>query len=138
MTMQAKLWRTHHAVCALYSHLVLVTKYLRRVLSAQMLVRIGEIGRDIVGRWEGELHESNGEPDHVHFLLSLPPRVAPSALVNNLKTVSSRLLRKEFPVLRGAYRGKAVLWSPSYCILSAGGAPLEIIKRYIEQQGTHE
>lgn len=78
--------------------------------------------------------ECSGEADHVHVLLDLPPKVRPSDLINLLKTVSSRLLRSEFSQLRSAYRGKAVLWSPSYFLVSAGGAPLEIIKRYIDSQ----
>jgi putative transposase len=64
----------------------------------------------------------------------MPPKIRPSDLVNILKTRTSRLLRSEFPALRAAYRGKAVLWSPSYCILSAGGAPIEILRRYVEEQ----
>ena len=64
----------------------------------------------------------------------MPPKVRPSDLTNNIKTVLSRRLRSEFPALRVAYRGKAVLWSPSYCIISAGGAPIEILKRYVENQ----
>jgi len=67
-------------------------------------------------------------------LWGMPPKVRPSDLVNNLKTVLSRQLRKEFPALRIAYRGNAVLWSPSYCIISAGGARLEILRRCVENQ----
>jgi putative transposase len=64
----------------------------------------------------------------------MPPKVRPSDLVNNLKTVLSRQLRKEFPAVRAAYRGTAVLWSPSYCLISAGGAPIEILRQYVENQ----
>jgi putative transposase len=64
----------------------------------------------------------------------MPPRVRPSDLINVLKTVSSRRLRKEFPALQAAYRGKPVLWSPSYCLISAGGAPIEILRQYVENQ----
>jgi putative transposase len=82
----------------------------------------------------GKLLEVNGEPDHVHLLVSLPPNLDLSNFVNNLKTTSSRLLRKEFAEhLAPVYR-KPVFWSRSYCIISCGGAPLSIIRQYIEQQ----
>jgi putative transposase len=134
MSIATPLLSTNHSVYTLYYHLVLVTKYRRRVLSLPMQLRLRTIATDTAVRWGGQVREANGEPDHVHFLLTLPPQVAPSVFVNNLKTVTSRLLRRDFPGLRGAYRGRSVLWSPSYCILSAGGAPLEILKRYIQQQ----
>jgi putative transposase len=99
-----------------------------------MLERCAAILGRLCETWESAVVECSGEPDHVHALLDLPPKVRPSDLINLLKTVSSRLLRSEFPVLRIAYRGKPVLWSPSYFLVSAGGAPIEIIRRYIEQQ----
>lgn len=99
-----------------------------------MLVRAEEILRNLCVAWEGELLECSGETDHIHALLDMPPKVRPSDLINNLKTVTSRRLRAEFPALRNAYRGKPVLWSPSYCIISAGGAPIEILRQYIENQ----
>jgi putative transposase len=130
-----RLWTSNHAVFALYYHLVLVTKYRRRVLSPDMMHRAATVAGTIAQAWGGETHETNGEPDHLHVLVSLPPQVAPSAFVNNLKTVVSRRLRAEFPGLRGAYRGQAVLWSPSYFVVSAGGAPLAVIQQYIANQG---
>ena len=115
-------------------HLVLVTKYRRKVLSAAMLDRAAEILRALAIAWEGSVLECSGEPDHLHVLFEIPPKARPSDVVNNMKTVTSRRLRSEFPALRAAYRGKPVLWSPSYCILSAGGAPIEILKRYVQEQ----
>jgi putative transposase len=97
-----------------------------------MLDRCTAILSDLAKAWDCVVVECSGEADHVHALLDLPPKVRPSDLINLLKTVSSRRLRSEFPALRAAYRGKAVLWSPSYCLLSAGGAPIDIIRRYIE------
>ena len=81
----------------------------------------------------GELKELNGERDHIHLLVSYPPKVSVSALVNSLKGVSSRLLRKQFPELESSYY-KGQLWSLSYFVVSCGGAPLEKIKAYIQQQ----
>jgi putative transposase len=85
--------------------------------------------------FEAELVEFDGEDDHVHLLVNYPPKVALSSLVNSLKGVSSRLLRKEFPALVRRY-WNGVLWSPSYFAASCGGAPLSIIKQYIENQRT--
>jgi putative transposase len=133
MTTQA-LHRNNNAVFRIVYHLVLVSKYRRRVFTGPMLDRCARILTSLCTTWEGSLIECSGEDDHVHMLLDMPPKVRPSDLVNNIKTVLSRRLRSEFPALRAAYRGKAVLWSPSYCILSAGGAPIEILKKYVENQ----
>ena len=104
-----------------------------------MLSKLDEIFRDILTKWEGELIEFNGEADHVHLLLSVNPKVQPSKLVNNLKTVSSRLIRKEYAeYLNQVYRGKPVFWSRSYCIISCGGAPISVLKQYIQQQAEIE
>lgn len=99
-----------------------------------MLDRMESIMQSTLGKWGCELCEFNGERDHVHLLLSAPPTVQPSKLVNNLKTVSSRLIRKEFQEQLKKVYWKPVFWSRSYCIVSCGGAPLEIIKQYIENQ----
>lgn len=104
-----------------------------------MLSRLKTICEALTQKWQGELLEFNGEADHVHLLLSLNPKVTPSVFVNNLKTVSSRLIRKEFAAeLKKVYWKKPVFWSRSYCILTCGGAPLSVIKQYIEQQQTPE
>jgi putative transposase len=90
---------------------------------------------DICTMFEARLVEFDGEADYVHLLIDYPPKVAISKLVNSLKGVSSRLLRKEFPLL-SAFSLKNQLWSPSYFAGSCGGAPLTIIKQYIENQTT--
>ena len=99
-----------------------------------MLDRLREIAAARCAGWGGRLLEMNGEPDHVHLLIALPPNLDLSAFVNNLKTTTSRLVRKEFANhLASVYR-KPLFWSRSYCIVSCGTAPLSIIKQYIEQQ----
>lgn len=128
------LHHNYNAVYRLVYHLVLVSKYRRKVFTDETLKRCEEIFVDLCSSQGGELLECSGEADHVHALLDMPPKVQPSVLVNLLKTVSSRRLRAEFPALRTAYRGKPVLWSPSYCLVSAGGAPLEILRQYVENQ----
>ena len=128
------LHHSHNAVYRLVYHLVLVSKYRRKVFTDAILMRCAEILGALCVAHGGALLECSGEGDHVHALIDMPPKVQPSAIINNLKTVSSRRLRAEFPALRAAYRGKPVLWSPSYCLVSAGGAPIEILRQYVENQ----
>lgn len=97
--------------------------------------RLNSIFIGLMDKWDGELLEFNGEPDHVHLLISLNPKTQPSKLVNNLKTVSSRLIRSEFKSHVVKYLWKDSFWSRSYCIISVGGAPIEVLRQYIEQQG---
>jgi putative transposase len=85
--------------------------------------------------FETDLVEFNGESDHVHLLINYPPKVALSKLVNSLKGVSSRRLKLHHPEVANRYY-KSALWSPSYFAASCGGAPIEIIKQYVQQQRT--
>ena len=125
---------SNNAVYHILLHLVLVTKYRRKVLTPKVLARCVDLIKTTCERWGSVAIECNGEVDHVHVLMEVPPRVRPSDLVNNMKTVTSRLLRKEFESVRNAYN-KPVLWSPSYFVVSAGGAPLEVLHAYIADQG---
>lgn len=125
----------YHCTFRLQYHLVLVTKYRRGCITAAMLDRLEEIAQATTDKWGGSVVELSGESDHVHMLLDLTPRIAPSSFVNNLKTVTSRLIRKEYANhLANDYWGKPVFWSRSYALLSVGGAPLSVLKQYIEQQ----
>ena len=90
---------------------------------------------DVCRDFDANLIEFDGEDNHVHLLVNYPPKVAVSKLVNSLKGVSSRLLKKQHTELHRSY-WKGVLWSPSYFAGSCGGAPIAIIKQYIEQQKT--
>ena len=98
-----------------------------------MLERLKAVVHALCQDWDAKLIEMNGEEDHVHLLLGLNPKCAPSIVANNFKTVTSRLLRKEFPALRAKYR-QPVLWSRSYFVASVGRAPLSVIKQYIKEQ----
>jgi putative transposase len=89
----------------------------------------------VCANFEAQLIEMDGETDHVHLLVEYPPKIPVSGLVNPLKGVSSRLLRKERPDIEKRY-WKDVLWSPSYFAASCGGAPISIVRQYIEQQKT--
>ena len=122
-----------HCVFQLHIHLVFVTKYRKQVFNDKILRDLEIIFRDVCQNFETELVEMNGETEHIHLLLNYPPKVSVSKLVNSLKGVSSRLIRKQHPDLKKSY-WKGGLWSPSYFASSCGGAPLSIIKQYIEQQ----
>jgi putative transposase len=128
----------HHCVYKLKYHLVLVTKYRKKCFTNEMLIKLEFIFKDLCKKWEIELEAFNGEQDHVHLLLDLHPNILPSILINNLKTVSSRLIRKEFTTHLAQFYWKPVLWTRAYCLITAGGAPLEIIKKYIENQDRPE
>lgn len=123
-----------HCVFVLHTHLVFVTKYRHRVFADRHLWRLEEIMRAVCADFECELVEFNGEDNHVHLLVNFPPKLALSRLVNSLKGVSSRRMRQEFPELVRHYWRAQRLWSGSYFAGSVGGAPLSILRQYIEQQ----
>jgi putative transposase len=115
-------------------HLVLVTKYRRKVINKAMLDRLREIFVSTCSKWRSDLRQFNGEADHVHLLISYPPDVEVSKLVNNLKTVSSRLIRKDFLGELSLVYSKPVFWSGAYFVASAGETTLEQLKVYVEGQ----
>ncbi|MFF1369875.1 IS200/IS605 family transposase [Streptomyces virginiae] len=121
-------------VQTLHAHLVFTPRYRRGPFTDEMLTRCEEVMRAVCADFETELVEFNGERDHVHLLVHYPPKVALSRLVGSLKGVSARRLRQEFPDHIRTYLWGAHFWSPSYFVASCGGAPLGIIKEYIEQQ----
>ncbi len=127
--------RGRHCVFNLHVHLVFVTKYRCRVFDGDAINRLRSIFAKVCTDFEAQLIEIDGEDNHVHLLVEYPPKVAISNLVNSLKGVSSRLLRKERPDIQRHY-WRGVLWSPSYCASSCGGAPISIVRQYIEQQQT--
>jgi len=124
-------WRT---VYSLTVHLVLVTKYRRKVISQPIRDRLNEIFRDTLEKWDSQLLEFNGEADHVHVLISYPPHTQLSKLIANLKTVSSRLIRKEFSTQVNKFYDKPVFWTGAYFVASCGGVTVEQLKQYVENQ----
>lgn len=118
----------------MHVHLVFVTKYRREIFTKQILDELRTSFTDVCTDFEARLVELEGEGDHVHLLVEYPPKIAVSKLVNSLKGVSSRLIRKKkYPSIQNALWGNS-LWSPSYFAGSCGGAPLAVIRQYIEQQ----
>lgn len=126
--------RGRSVVCKLHVHLVFVTKYRRGVLSDRAREVIRGACAGVCADFGAQLVEMDGEDDHVHLLVEYPPTVSLSRLVNSLKGVSSRLLlAKAFPEVQAKLWG-GHLWSPSYFAVSCGGAPIDIVRQYIEQQ----
>jgi putative transposase len=133
--MSQQLSKLRHCSYNLQFHLILCTQDRQKCITKEMLNRLCEIFANTLEKWESKLTEFKGEADHVHLLISVNPKCQPSKLVNNLKTVSSRLIRKDFDEhLAKVYWGKPVFWSRSYCILSCGGASISVLKQYIQQQ----
>ena len=127
-----------HCVFNLHIHLVFVTKYRRSVFTKAVLEDLKEIFASVCQDFEAELVEFDGEKDYVHLLINYQPKVSVSRLVNSLKGVSSRLIRKKRYACIQDKLWAGALWSPSYFAASCGGAPISIIKQYIEQQDTPE
>ncbi|MFB6365847.1 IS200/IS605 family transposase [Paenibacillus elgii] len=129
-----KLDNNNHSVFSLHYHLVLVVKDRRKVMddtlsdyAKEMFVRLGE-------NYNISLVEWNHELDHVHILFKAHPNTELSKFINAYKSASSRLIKKEFPQVRKKL-WKEYFWSRSFCLLTTGGAPIEVIKKYIENQG---
>ena len=136
MEKETDLRRGRYVVFNLHVHLVFVTKYRQKVFTKEILDDMQQIFESVCSDFEAQLVEFDGENDHVHLLVNYPPKVSISKLVNSLKGVSSRMIRKKnYPSIREKLWGGA-LWSPSYFAGSCGGAPISIIRQYIEQQNT--
>jgi|GEM_PF-138969 len=118
----------------LKAHLVLTTKYRRKVFTAEMLQRLTGVVGDLCEKWDCKLIEVNGEADHIHLLFQYYPQMALPKFINNLKSVSSRRLRAEFAERVNKFYWKSVLWNESYFIASCGGVTVSALRRYIEQQ----
>lgn len=129
----SEIYKNRYSAYNLHVHLVFITKDRKQVLADNHRQYFKEVVAEICKDFGAELKECNGEGDHVHMLIQYPPTVQLSKMVNNLKSVTSRRMRANFIDLRAAYN-KPVLWSRSYFAGSCGGAPLEIIKQYIQNQ----
>lgn len=123
-----------HSVFSLHYHLILVVKYRRQVFTDEISNRAKEIFEYIAPTYKIELVEWNHDKDHVHVLFKGQPKTELSKFINAYKSASSRLLKKGFPTIRQNL-WKEMFWSRSFCLLSSGGAPIEIIRQYIENQG---
>lgn len=126
---------THNTVYACQYHVVFCPKYRRKVLVDGVDERFRQLAHEALGRLEGaEILEMEVMPDHVHLLLEVPPHIALNSVVKRIKGVSSHALRDEFPWLRSRI---PTLWTNSYFACTVGGAPLEVVRKYIENQRTN-
>ena len=117
----------------MHVHWVFVTKYRRKLFDSAAIECLLAVFSTMCHDFGARLTEMNCEDDHVHPIVEYPPKVAVRNLVNSLKGVSSRLLRRRRPDIQKRY-WKGVLWSPSWFASSCGGAPVDVVRRYIEQQ----
>lgn len=122
-----------HSVYSLNYHLILVVKYRRHVFTNEISQRAKEIFTYIGKSHNAEIIEWNHDEDHIHVLFKTRPQIDLGKFINAYKSASSRLLKKEFPEIQEKLWDK-YFWSASSCIISVGGAPIEIIKQYIENQ----
>lgn len=129
--------RNRHSCYNLKYHLVVVTKYRNKVINKEIGERLCMIAKTIFNdKWNSPIIEINYEYDHIHILFESQPQIQLSKLINNFKTVSSRLIRKEFDKHISKFYWEPYFWSNSYLILSTGGATIDIIKKYIKNQNT--
>lgn len=126
------------SVSDLKVHLVLTTKYRRKVFTAEMLKRLEDILVNLLEKWDCKLVEFNGEEDHVHLLFQYHPDLQISKLVNNVKSVTSRRLRQEYAEHLEKFFWKDVFWNGSYFVASCGGVTISKLKEYIENQNNPE
>ena len=126
--------RNAHSVFLLYYHLIMVIKYRRKVIDDQISDRAKDIFEYISPKYGIVLEEWNHDQDHVHVMFRAQPKSEISKFINAYKSASSRLIKKEYPQIRGKL-WKEAFWSQSFCLMTAGEAPIEVKRAYKESQG---
>ena len=129
-----KLDNNNHSVFLLHYHLVLVVKYRRKVFSDKMSNYAKNIFVRIAQSYNITLLKWNHDIDHVQIMFKAHPNTEISKFINAYKSASSRLIKKDFPLVRKKL-WKEMFWSRSYCLITTGEAPLDVIKQYIQNQG---
>lgn len=124
----------NHSVFLLQYHLIMCIKYRNKVIDNKISERLKEIFGNISPKYNITLEEWNHDIDHVHVLFRGQPNTEISKFINAYKSASSRLIKKEFPQIRKSL-WKEMFWSQSYCLISTGGATVDVIKQYIQSQG---
>ena len=126
------------AVSDLKAHIVLTTKYRKKVLTIEMIQRLTDLVVGLCGKWNCKVVEFNGEGDHVHLLFQYYPQMELPKFISNLKSVTSRKLRAEFSETISQVYWEKVFWNESYFIASCGGVTVSVLRKYIEQQDSPE
>ena len=124
----------NHSVFSLNYHLVLVVKYRKKVIDDNISNRLKEIFEYISPKYNVTLDEWNHDKDHIHLLFRSNPNTEISKFLNAYKSASSRLIKKDFPLIKNQL-WKEYFWSRSFCLITTGGAPIDIVREYIENQG---
>ena len=126
----------NHSVFLLYYHLVLVTKYRRQVIDDE----ISEFAKTTFVRIAESYHitliEWNQDKDHVHIMFKAQPKTELTKFINAYKSASSRLIKRDFPRVK-QFLWKEMFWSKSFCLLTTGEVPIDVIKKYIQNQGNN-
>lgn len=128
-----KLDSNNHSVFLLYYHLVLVVKYRRNVFDDDMSDYAKDMFVRLSENYNITLVEWNHDVDHVHILFKAPPNTEMTKFINAYKSASSRLIKRDFPQVKKKL-WKEMFWSRSFCLLTTGGSPIDVIKTYIENQ----
>ncbi|MEN1938911.1 IS200/IS605 family transposase [Paenibacillus sp. 102] len=129
-----KLDSNNHSVFLLYYHLVLVVKYRRNVFDNDMSDYAKDMFVRLSGKYNITLVEWNHDVDHVHILFKAHPNTEMTKFINAYKSASSRLIKRDFPQVKKKL-WKEMFWSRSFCLITTGGSPLDVVKKYIENQG---
>lgn len=131
-----KLDANNHSVFLLYYHLALVTKYRRQVIDDE----ISEYAKDTFQRISKTYHitlvEWHHDKDHIHIMFKAQPKTEMTKFINAYKSASSRLIKRDFPKVK-QFLWREMFWSKSFCLLTTGGAPIDVIKKYIQNQGNN-
>ena len=126
--------KTSHTVYSMKCHIVWITKYRKPVLKGEIAKRLRELVRQTCARLDVYIESGHVATDHVHLLVSMPPHLSASVLVQRLKGRSSRKMLEEFGELRRQFWGRH-LWARGYFVASSGNVTDEIVRQYIESQG---
>jgi putative transposase len=132
-----ELKRTPHAVYELNYHFVFASKYRRNVISDEINQRLKALFAEIADHYDFEIIEQEIMEDHIHLLISAPPRYAPAQLMNILKSISAKQLFKEFPLLKKQC-WSASLWEEGYFVRAVGDkVTKDVVQRYVRYQREH-
>ena len=129
--------RNQHSVYSLYYHLIMVVKYRRKVIDDEISKQARELFVKIGENYGLTLEEWNHDIDHVHVMFRAKPQTELAKFINAYKSASSRLIKKEHPEIKEKL-WKEAFWSQSYCLLTTGGATIDVIRSYIETQGEED
>ncbi len=131
--MKRNLNRNQHSVYLLSYHLVLVTKYRRKVINQEIFDELIDIFKKISVNYDVELQEANWDQDHIHLLFESNPTTSLVKFINSYKSASSRLIKKDFPKIKHKL-WKSTFWKTGYFITTTDGANIETIQKYIQKQ----